>query len=187
MNMETLIDTKKVPFIQRTKSGCGSYSLANLFNDERFIKGVEDLHHGEGVADMNKKLSKIEPDFYIDVLYQTCYEFDEKTNKLTDSIALKVKYEEMTEEMKCDFARPFFFTVKRSLYHCILVIHNFKNDLYYVVDSLDSHVLQFTLEELMKRYHIIAVELLCNWNMNGSDRSIFINKNRLNHIIPADE
>lgn len=185
---ETKIETLKVPFRQVTKSGCGSHSIANLFNDDRLIKGVEELTFGEGVPDLNKKLKEHREHIYVDVLFQTCYEFEGPSNRLTDPLVFKVKMNELSDEYREKYARPFLISVKKCLLHCILVLHNFKNDRYYIVDSVESNIEVVTLDELMAKYHIVSVEVICSWQItDAADRSIFIRKEHFTHLIPSGE
>lgn len=174
----------KTPFTQNSKSGCGSYCLANLFNDFRYIEGVKEMTQGEGVPDLNRKLRKFDEDFYLDVLFQTCHGFTLQTNRLIDPIPFFLKWELITEEMKRDFVRPLILTVKNPVrFHSILVLHELSTDRFHIVDSLCQDIIVATLEDLMVDYCIISVELVCSWVIDAEDRSVFFQKSRLKHLI----
>jgi predicted double-glycine peptidase len=187
--MSELLEKKtlKVPFRQRTISGCGSHCLANLLNDERFLVGIGDLKFGEGVIDLNKKLQQLAPDLYIDVVFASPSEMKAQPNKLIDKLVFQILWDKLTENHIQNYARPFLVTVKGVLFHSILVFHNFKNDLYYVVDSLRDDIQLMVLDELITTKHITAVEFVCSWKMEDEDRSVFFHKDYLKHIIPEGE
>lgn len=188
MTVETIEQKAlKVPFRQTTKSGCGSHSIANLLNDERFLEGCEDLKYGEGVSDLNKKLQSLTPEFFIDVVFSSPSEMKAQPNKLIDKLVFEVLWDRLTEDHKANYARPFLLTVKGIRFHCILVLHNLKNDLYYVVDSLRQDIRIMVIEELVSSYHITVVSYVCSWKMEEEDKSVFFHKDYLTHIIPAGE
>lgn len=175
----------KVPFTQNTKSGCGSYCLANLFNDESFIKGVENLEFGEGVAILNKKLQQLEPAIYLECVYASPSEMVLQSNKLVDPLVFQMIWHKVSAEHKNNFARPFLISVKMisGRFHAILVLHDLKTDLYYLVDSLVSEIQAMGLNQLMQFYQIHSVEYFCSWEISAEDQSILINKSVLNHLI----
>jgi hypothetical protein len=174
----------KVKFKQDTLSGCGSYSLANLFNDERFLEGIKDLKVGERMVDLNKKMDKFFPEGYIDTLFLTQSQFTQQPSRLADPLVFEMKWEDVKDWQKEIWARPFLVTFKRTKdkCHCILVILNLKNNLLYVVDSLKEDIQKFEVQNFINQYHIISVENFGLWDMERPEDSMFIYKNHFPHL-----
>lgn len=173
----------QVPFLQNTKSGCGSYSLANLFNNIKFIEGIENQSRGENVADLNKQLSTIYSDLYIEPYFHTNTHLKHYP-RLTDIALFDLYWDKVTEENKKNQARPFLFTIKSKSekFHCILVVHNLEDNLFYIVDSLAPEIIKMPIQELINQYYIVAVNIFCLWDAPDEERDIFIFKKHFSHL-----
>lgn len=184
---ETIL--KRIPFRQSTMSGCGSLSLANLFNDKRFIEGIEDLKVGERTVDLNRKMDKYFPAGYIDTLYSTCSGFTMQANRLIDPIIFGIEWEQCEPEQKEGWAKPHLVVIKRTPIrcHCILVVQNLKDSLLYVVDSLKEYIEKYTIEDFLKWYHVLVVEVFGLWEMENPENTMFIIKEHYPHLFNEGE
>lgn len=176
-----------IPFHQNTFSGCASYCLANLFNDKRYIEGIADLKKGEGIADINRKLSIIYPEIFMDYLFVTNSKLKIHPNRLIETLVLEPIWETITSEDKERAARPYFISVKQARTHNVLVIHNLKDNLYYIFDSLLKERFLLTAEELLYYYHILAVEQLFFWDQPDDKNNLFIYKEGFPHLFNPGE
>lgn len=178
---------KQIPFVQTTRSGCGSYALANLFSDERFLHNVDALSekgHGEGVADLNKKLQAFEPDFYLETYFLTSTHCKHPFDRLKDPVFFEILWEKMAEDQRENAARVLFLTVRGALSHYVIVIHDFKTNQYYLVDSHNSHVEAIDIHAFIEHNQILSIEQLCSWKIeNAAEREVHIHKDALAHLI----
>lgn len=179
----------KIPFKQNTKSGCGSYCLANLFNDSRYLHGVEEMEFGEGVAQLNKKLAFCNPEIYLEAVYNSPSEMVKQSNKLIDPLVFMMIWAKVDPIHKENYCRPFIISVKMASgrFHAILLLHDLKNNVYHIVDSLCDIVQIVDLDGLMGLYSIHAVEYFCSWNINEDDKSVLIKKDFINHLITNEQ
>lgn len=178
----------KVPFKQETKSGCGYYCLANLLNDERYLRDVADLERGQGVAQLNRRLAEYDKELFLETVFAAPSEMKSQPAKLIDPLVFMIIWDKLLPEHKEDFIRPFIISVRMltGRFHAILVLHDFKLDQYHVVDSLCQEVKTMSLGRLMSDYWITTVEYFCRWDIDNEDPSILINKSVLNHLITND-
>jgi hypothetical protein len=178
----------KVPFQQNTISGCGSYSLANLFNDERFLEGVNDLKVGETAAGLNKKMERYHPNAYLTTIFQTSTHFKLQENKLIDPVLFGIEWDKVKAKEKETWARPLLVTFKRTAerFHCVLVIHNLKDNLLYLVDSLTDEILKYAIEDFIELFHIISVEQFAMWDTDP-ELTMFIIKPAFYHLFEETE
>lgn len=177
----------KIPFYQDTFSGCASYCLANLFNDKRYIEGIEKLKCGEGVANINRKLAVIYPEIYLDYLFITNSKLKIHPNILIETLVLEPIWEDLTNDAKERMARPYFISVKQARTHSVLVIHNLKDNLYYVFDSLIKERFVMTAEDLLFYYHILTVEQLFFWDQPEDKNNVSIYKEGFPHLFKPGE
>lgn len=166
----------KIPFHQNTFSGCASYCLANLFNDKKYIEGVDLLKYGEGVPDINRKLSVIYPEIYLDYLFVTNSKLKIHPDRLIETLVLEPIWEAITEEDKQRAAVPYMIAVKQTRTHSVLVLHNLKDNLYYIFDSLLKERFILTAKEVLLHYHILTVERLFFWDMPEDKNALIIYK-----------
>lgn len=178
-----------VPFRQHTISGCASYTLANLFNDERYLRGVQDLKVGERTVDMNRKLEKYHPEYYIGELFVTSSTFTKQHNRLIDPLAFMYDPEETTAEQVETWARPLPIIFKRptGMCHCILALHNLKDDLIYVFDS--QHYEREIMDKFafIENYHIIEVLSFGLWDHPKPENSMYCIKQHWPHLFEPGE
>jgi hypothetical protein len=174
----------KIQFQQKTISGCGSYSLANLYNDDRFLEGVKDLRVGETVVGLNKKMEKYQPNAYITTIFQTSTHFTRQADKLIDPVLFGIEWEKVGRVEKETWARPLLVTYKRTIerFHCVLVIQNLKDNLLYLFDSLQEEVIKYTIDDFITLYNINSVEQFAMWEMEHPEHSMFIIKSAFKHL-----
>lgn len=150
----------KVPFQQTTKSGCGSYSLANLFNNNVFINDVDKLEVGETTARLNEKIKSL-GDIYcwLETLFCTQTHLTKHPTRLLDSTLFDIHWEKVSGYEKEAFAKPYFATIKRTdtINHCILFLQVYKTNQLHVVDSLEEQIKIFTIDEFINEYYILEV------------------------------
>ena len=178
---------KKIPFIQSTKNGCGSISLANIFNDERYLPDYKDPKE-ERFVDLNRKLMRHDPHIYVEPVYLTCGEL-EVGNRLLAPAVLDLNWAEMEPEMKETQCMPLLLTIrhKSGLYHAIGIVINFKNKMFYVLDSLQIYVQRLTVNELISNYHIVSVSRFGLWTNDDPANNVVIHKDGMTHIFEDGE
>lgn len=142
-------------------SGCASYSLANLFDDDRFLEGVPELTVGEGTYHLNKKLAKYEYDLTIGTVFCTQTSFKNTSNRLMDESIFELNWYTLSEEQLENWLLPMLVSIKRTAErnHCILVLLNLKTRNLHVFDSLQEDVLITTPYLFLKSHHIIEVDM----------------------------
>jgi hypothetical protein len=185
---EPHILTTRVPFIQTRKAGCASYSLANLFNDRRFLEGTEDLERGEWVRDLALKMMKFKPELMIDTIFCTSSHFTKQANRLIDPLLFDILWDTVDEVAKEEQARPLLVTFMRpsGICHCILVVHNLKDNLLYVFDSRIDHAHRFEIGEFISLYHILQIEHFV-LTEGKDEHGIFLHKSYFRHLFQLGE
>ncbi len=175
---------KDVPFRQNTGSGCGSFCLANLFNDKRFLSGVEDMVTGESVAMLNKKMELYVPELYIDTLYATCSSFLAPANQLTDNSIFGIWWSDECFKDECDWLMPMLVTIKRfeGLFHSVLALHELKTDKIFLIDSLRGFVEEYDIENFLDLFFITAINRFVSWQ-HSPDQPVFIERKHYSHIL----
>lgn len=177
-----------VPFKQTTKSGCGSITIANLFNEPRFMEGIESLECGESIYMLNKKLAGITDGFYIDVLMCTPIGL-EIQNRVLEEKVFTIKTEEAGADILEHFFRAYFVVIKNPyLSHAILVLQNFKNGKYYVVDGRADKIVPISLTTLINNYHITLVATFNHDSEPVADKQeVFFDKRHATHLFNPGE
>lgn len=192
MSTDTILQKVQIPFKQTSKSGCGSFTLANFFNDSSFIRDIETLEQGEGVYDLNEKLKELAPEFYLESIFITHSQCEIQQNRLHDPLIFETIMEKVSEEQRETWARPFFVTIKGLLRsHYVLVIHNLKDQRLYIFDSLAEGRQSFTISEFLQWFHVMTVEVLCSkeWSVkqrNGGE-TLYIFKDKFPHLFNEGE
>src|ERR1044071_2573493 len=127
----------KIPYQQNTKSGCGSYTLANFFNDESYIAHVHDLEAGEGTYELNETLRGKGQELFLDSIFITHSQCQIQQNRLHDPMIFETVMEKVSDDERLHWARPFFVTIKGLVRnHYVLALHNLKDQMIYLFDSL---------------------------------------------------
>lgn len=177
----------KIKFQQSTFSGCGFYALANIFDDARFIDGVSELKNGQTISDLNKRIASIDADFFLEAYFLSNEALTKTGPFLKESKLFEVKFNDTEEgrETKETACRAFLLSIKGAIrFHCILAILNFKDDKFYIYDSLKKQRMICTPDELIENYKIIEVDLFKRWSVsdaNPNDALIFF-KRALPHL-----
>lgn len=176
---------RQIKHQQNTVSGCASYSVANLFDDTRFIEDVAGLKFGETTADINRKLQQFMPEVYLTTIFCTNSQFTRNHNRLLDPMAFDMKWETVPEEEMATQARPLlvsFYRPNSGMVHCILVLQEFSTKIMHVVDPMDHHIKEMTIDELLHTYHIVEVCVFGLWDDPTRLQSVCVKKQFLNHL-----
>lgn len=179
-NMQTL----KVKYRQHSKFGCGSYSLANLFDNPDFIEIIPEKN-GERIADLNRKMDEYEPALFVNTMYMTNIHLPQR-NKLIMSQKDLFSYNDdsIYEEEKKTLARPFLMVFARgnNQLHTVGLVHDLKTKKYYLVDSCEVDVLDFTLIQLMNNYRIVTLAQFTLWNCEDPANFLMLHRDDFAHI-----
>ncbi len=168
----------KVKFRQNTPSGCGSYSIANLFCDADMLEGIS-TGNDEGIAQLNLKLIRFEPEYYIEVLI--LYMHDNRVGlESMPLFSIDLAIHGSLQSIVC---RPLLFTIKRAndRLHMILVVHDFLTNKFHVVDSLCEFINEMDIPDFFSKYYVVAVSHFCAYE-NEQPNTLLVNKEILDHI-----
>lgn len=150
---------KKIPFRQTTQFGCGSYTLANIFDDKGFIAEIPE-HDGETVTDLNVKLAKFYPGICIEFIFLTNFTFkvNNRFDKANVALFLEIYDKKENPELKAG-ALPFLVTIARpnGALHYIGLIQDIATGKWHVVDSCEEEVIEVEILWFIKNYHIVSV------------------------------
>ena len=179
----------EVKYRQQQVWGCGSFSLANLFDDHRFVEELP-IEHGERTPDLNRKMAKFQRAIFIDNIFLTNMHLKTGT-RLTygNRSLLMINRQGLTKEMKETLCVPYMAAFARNATgsHNVLVLHNLKDNKYYMVDSCVSHVLKFELKDLIQLYHIVAVSVFRYWKHPDIGNMLLAPKSELPHIFTPED
>jgi hypothetical protein len=173
-----------VPFQQTTVSGCASHSLANFFYDKRYIKGIDKLVVGESTTCLNRKLQKLKADILLDTIFCTQSIFTKQANRLKDPVLFDMKWNEMPDDHKRNWAKPYLVVFRQSggMNHCILVFHDFLMKHLVVVDSVQSYIEAYKIEEFINKFHIIEVLHFTLVSDRNPENCVYVEKKQFTHI-----
>lgn len=166
------------PVIYRQKEtfGCGSYCLANLMNDSKYILELQD---GERRGDLNKKLSRYYPEIFLETLFLTNERI--APERLQDVNLFEFEY---SEEAKESGFVPWLLVIYKpgsNLYHYIVACEDLKDRRFHVLDSTKNHISIFTREDLLGFYWVLGVEFFSKWDGSPEECVIF-DKGYFGHI-----
>jgi hypothetical protein len=181
----------QVKFRQTTKNGCGSLSIANIFDDHRFTTGLEKLP-GERIADLNLKLAEMEINgiqLFVDCIFMTQKDFRIGNRlKICNEVLFAMPRKGLTKHVRETYAVPYLMTIANGYGrnpHMVGVVYNIKDKKFYVIDSTKPDVIVLTYRELIKRFHIISVSLFRQMNHPEHGNFITMPKEDLPHIFHA--
>lgn len=173
----------QVKFRQTTKNGCGSLSIANILDDNRFTLGLEGIP-GERIADLNKKLDQHGIEVFIDCLFMTHGVF-RTGNRLKLQHEIIFKYTRLTKKVRQSHCVPYLFTLANKggrNHHMVAAIHSLSDDMFYIIDSTKEKVRVLTFSHLVVDFNIIAVCLLRMWDHPDPANFVSMDKADLPHI-----
>lgn len=176
----------KVKYRQYTKFGCGSFTLANIFDDHRFVLDIP-AAQGERVADLNRKMNKYHRALVIVPMFFTS-PFLKSANRLRDPAIFG--YEgEIPDEYRETMARPLLLTFAKhnKELHTVALIHNLRNGFYYLVDSGTENVYVASIEDILKGYNVVQLSQFSIWACEDRANFLMLPKEQLRHIIPEGE
>jgi hypothetical protein len=141
---------------QTKRYGCSIYTLANLFNEPKFLDYiVED--QGGFVEYMNRAVRELFPGYWLSALFVT-RSYNEVQNRFYDVNALRIDTENITEKVKQNGFRAFIMSVKYPfVHHAILVVHCFKDGLLYVFNSLREQSEVYSMEEFVLKFWVCEI------------------------------
>lgn len=174
----------QVKFRQTTRNGCGSLSIANIFDDHRFSLGLEDCP-GEPYALLNRKLQEFGYEIFIDGLFLTSKWFT-NGNRLKKGQCEMFRYSNrMTNKIRKSTVVPYLFSIANSKgrnQHMVAVFHNLSDGLFHVVDSTKEEVMIFNLVDLLARFHIVSVALFRMWDNPEPGNFVTLDKSEMSHV-----
>ena len=128
---------------QKTKNGCGSLSIANIFDDHRFTVGLEKLK-GERINDLNRKLLEMGSELFIDTLFLTHKELKAGNRlKLAHEVLFKFPKKNVTKLIKEKYAVPYLLTIANSRGrngHMVAALHSISDGLFHIIDSTKAEI-----------------------------------------------
>lgn len=146
---------KNVKYRQTTMFGCGSFSLANIFDDHRFV--VELPTQGERPVDLARKLNKYQRRVYLYDIFRT------NQHLLAGNCLMQCQSEIFgygDAAPDPDACRPLVLTFARpnGNLHSVAAVHRVLDDHFYVVDSCVPWVARFTVAGLIAYFKIVAIQ-----------------------------
>jgi hypothetical protein len=181
----------EVPFLQTKIYGCGFYSLANLFNEEKFLEFIVP-NWGSSTECLNRALRsmadrEILPYFWVNTLFCVNSSLPVQ-NRFLDSALFDVDEKSIEEFKDNPNFRAYLLTVKGALFHQIAVVQNYHKDIFYVFDSLHKEVKELSRAELIFQYWIVEIlkfeseEIMQSWKVGCEQLSLFFNYSAFPHI-----
>lgn len=176
----------KIKYQQKTKGGCGLYCLANFFDNEVFLHYKDHLDRGHNTHEINVFLQKHEPEWYLETVFQTSYEFTKQANRLLDDYLFGLKQDQIDDFTRENCAAAKLVSFKRTPEkdHYILAIQNIKDNRIYVFNPLLENRIDHSIQEFIDLYHILSVEYLC---VSTHQDWTVINKSAFRHLFAEGE
>ncbi len=170
---------------QTTRNGCGSLSIANIFDDHTFTVGLEDCK-GERIADLNRKLAAVGSLVFIDCIFMT-HKFFKTGNRLkkTHCSMFTLSPKGATKIIRDKYAVPYLFTIANRVGknpHMVGVVHNISTGMFHLIDSSKPEILVMTFTDMVKRFHIIGVALFRFIDYEDHGAFVMMPKSELPHI-----
>jgi len=178
-----------IKYRQQQWWGCGSFSLANLFDDHRFLEDLP-TGHGERTPDLNRKMAKFQRALFIDNIFLTNFNLKEGSRlSWANRELLMTPRQGLTKEMKEVLCVPYMVAFSRANggAHNILVLHNLKDNLYYLVDSCKPEVERMTIRQMISKLPIVAVAVFRYWKHEDIGNMLFAPKSELAHIFTPED
>lgn len=175
------MNIKQVPFTQGKNQGCGYYLLANLFNDQSMIEGV-DMSQPIRIEHMNLQLrDKAEYNHYfVDIIWLT----NSALSGTASFLNVRNGFELLTMckpvEKK---AVPLMVSIINSKgnKHMVLVLMDADMNVW-LVDPLEQYVMIGNANWLLKSHHIVGIAVLGVHTPNNTGIATF-KVDDLSHII----
>lgn len=168
--MENLIPIKggKLPFHQTKTYGCGSYSLANLFNRSCYLDNIED--GGESQFMLNEKLEKHkENGMFLQTLVLTSPRLE--YSRIKDKTLFDC------HDMPNGYFSPYLmisYHPGTNVFHYSAICHLYEKDLFFVMDSRKTEIQIFTREQLFEVFWIVGIEYFNSRGANANDEVILM-------------
>lgn len=178
----------EVKFRQVTKNGCGSLSLANIFDDHRFCIRLEYLK-GESINDLNLKMASMAQagiEIFIDCLFLTQPQF--KTgNRLSSnhSALFTLPKTGVTKKIREQYAVPYLLTIANRggrNHHMIAAVYSISDGMFHIIDSTKPKVLVLAYSNMVKRFQIISVSVFRFLDNPEPGNFVMMPKSELSHI-----
>ena len=172
LHIPGLINTGiSVPFIQTISGPCVAYCLANLFNDDSFLKHG-DWPKGMNNYQANQLMDKHQPEYFID--------YDIRLPEIPDEYLAYYDYEKPCED---GHLVPMIWSVKSqtnpSLIHAVLCLAD-QNKRIYLVDSRRPQVYVGSVFEIKRSYGFLqSVEF---FRFKSDNKAAAFSKEYLDHL-----
>jgi len=177
---------KPIKYRQRTKTGCGSFTLANIFDDHRFVLDIPKEY--ENFAGLNKKMQdkvfeKQYKNLYVDPRFITCYYF-KNGNKMTVRQMDEFFTAQRLDVKDATAVIPYLITINRrnGTNHMLALLNDLSENIFYAVDSGTDYVQRLSLTDLSERYAISAICVLASWGEGSQPNILFGSKKMFDHI-----
>ena len=166
--------------------GCGSFALANIFDDERYIAEIP-ATQGETIGMLNKKIQQFEPALYIEPAYLTDANF-KICNRFMQRELFDLDWSSYGGDIKT-VCRCMLMTIAQDngQLHMVALIQNFADSTFYVVDSDQPAISVLTIEILLLRYHIVGIDIFCCWDSPDLKGAVIAFKKDMPHIFGTGE
>lgn len=176
---------KTVPFRQYTKTGCGSYTLANLFNSGDYLVG-DFPKEGENLNDLNKKLNKLQHDLYLDPIFVVSpYMKYQNRLHLRDVSILQPDGISQNDSIYPLVIVPYIVTFSRpnGALHFVLMLVDVARSRYYIVDSCEEFVNDVNVMAFVREYPVTSVSVFRSKHSNNRCAYITISRDEVAHLI----
>ena len=165
------IKGKPIKHRQRETFGCGSYALANLFDEILFELEIED--GGENQQMLNEKMKKYgDQELYLQTLVLTSPKLQH--NRIQDHAIFT------NEANPAGYFTPYILNVYHpgtDLLHTIAVAHDERPDLFYCLDSRNETVTIYTRTQLFEVFWIVGVDYFGHAKGSSTGVILFEQKN----------
>lgn len=170
---------------QSTKFGCGSYALANIFDDPRFVAELPTTQ-GERIADLQKKVNKYKRGLFINPIFITSQNL-KVGNRLKFSQAELFSHEKGKLQLAGlqQLVKPYLIIVAKSAtaMHALAVFEDCGSRDFIVVDSATDAPERMKLKELIATYHITAVCQFSSFYIEDHGNYVMMRREDIAHII----
>lgn len=179
----------QIKYQQTTRTGCGSYALANLFNDERYIQDLPDDY--QRIYDLQRLLDANGAGMFIDPLFITSPHFTLGSWLMPMNSGLFAAPEGYAQEDLVHMCKPYLLTIahqtKRTL-HMVGLVHHMGTGAFYFIDSGRAEVKKYTIvSDILQEMQVVGVH---QFGIQGDDNPgsfAMIDKSFFAHILGPGE
>jgi hypothetical protein len=186
METITLPQPKAIPYQQDRKYGCPVYCLANLLNDDRILQELDEMKPTGMYSFWIYNLFKRHFDrhFNDSMIVEPLFYLPPEFGKLENMSIFDIKYASEEDRVKegTDAVRVFLAGVHFGIHtkaHCIVLIQDFLNNLFFIVDPLQPNVISCPSEDLLKAFTIYQLDTFI---FEHKESGVFFYRSYLSHL-----